>query len=318
MPIKIRLRRMELSNLETQATDKLGQVQSAQPSRRRRLPEWMKISLKGSARRSRVRTVLRELGLNSVCEAADCPNLCECWREGTATFMILGDCCTRNCAFCAVEHGPVNEPDLDECHRVAAAAARLNLRHVVITSVTRDDLPDRGAGAFEATVTALRQRLPEATLEVLIPDFGGSQALIRRVLRAGPQVLNHNIETCRRLTRELRDGADYDRSLAVLATAAEWGRREQGPVVKSGFMLGIGETDAEVVATMADLAAAGVTSLTIGQYLCPSESHWPVARYVPPEEFAKWGKIAHECHGFSRVACGPHVRSSYHAADGLA
>lgn len=282
------------------------------PRSKRRLPPWLKVSLGGGKDRNDVRKVLRELGLHSVCEGANCPNLCECWRSGTATFMILGNSCTRNCAFCAVDHGQPQALDAGEPERVAEAAVRLALKHVVITSVTRDDLADGGAGHFAATIQAVKCRLPKATIEVLTPDFNGDEQALATVVAAAPDVFNHNIETCRRLTAKLRDRAEYDRSLHVLAWAAS--RAAGRMVVKSGFMIGVGETDGEIRETLADLRRAGVESLTIGQYLAPSEKHCPVERFVSPGEFAAWRRVALAEYAFATVASAPHVRSSYHAA----
>ncbi len=285
-----------------------------------RLPPWLRIRIGAGGTREAVRQELAGLGLHTVCESARCPNLCECWERRTATFMILGGECTRNCRFCAVPHGDhLPPPEAGEPGRVAEAAARFRLRHVVITSVTRDDLADGGAAHFAAVVAALRQRLPEAKIEVLTPDFGGAQKDLATVLRAGPDVFNHNLETCERLTAAIRSGADYRRSLAVLRNAADWAAAHAGqPLVKSGFMLGLGETEAEVHALLTDLRGAGVCILTIGQYLAPSPEHWPIARFAPPEEFAEWGRLAKEKYGFTHVASAPLVRSSYHAEAVLA
>lgn len=253
--------------------------------------------------------LLAEAGLHTVCENAHCPNQSECYGRGTATFLILGNHCTRRCRFCAVEGGVPAAPDAAEPGRVAAAAARLKLRYVVVTSVTRDDLADGGAGAFAATILALRAACQGVLVEVLTPDFGGREADIAAVLDARPDVFNHNLETVRRLQRSIRPQADYDRSLAVLACAA---RRAGGPAVKSGVMVGFGETEAELFEALADLLAAGCRTLTIGQYLAPSSAHAPVARYVPPAAFDGYRETALRM-GFAAVAAGPMVRSSYHA-----
>jgi len=281
------------------------------PPARRRLPPWFRVSMKGAAEREEVRVLLDSLRLNTVCQSAQCPNLCECWRKRTATFMILGNECTRNCRFCAVAHGSPPLPESDEPTRVAEATAELGLKFIVITSVTRDDLPDGGAAHFAATIQAVRDRCPQAGIEVLTPDFGGRECDIRTVLDARPTVFNHNIETCRRLTRDIRSGADYDRSLAVLATAARLAGHNI--IIKSGFMLGMGETADEIRAMLADLRTSGVSMATIGQYLPPSRHHWQVDRFVTPEEFDQWGKIAREEYGFRAVASAPLVRSSYMA-----
>ncbi len=277
----------------------------------RRLPPWLQVSLRGVRPRGEVRGVLRRFGLHSVCESANCPNLCECWRRRTATFMILGDRCTRNCRFCAVDHGQPLPVEADEAERLALAAVELGLRHVVVTSVTRDDLEDGGAGQFVAVVAALRHHLPSATIELLTPDFRGCLASLDRVLAARPEVFNHNLETCRRLTGSLRDGADYDRSLAVLRHAATHRFGSETTIIKSGLMLGVGETDEEIRSTLGDLRAAGVESITLGQYLAPSAEHLPVARFVSPADFEQWGEVARTEFGFAHVASGPQVRSSY-------
>lgn len=282
-------------------------------ARRGRLPEWLRISTRGAPERERVRHLLSDLRLNTVCESAMCPNLCECWASGTATFMILGSACTRDCRFCAVPHtGAPPAPEADEPARVAEAAVRLELRYVVLTSVTRDDLPDGGAAHFAAVVRAIRARMPETGVEVLTPDFGGRGADVRTVVDATPTVFNHNLETCERLTGDLRSGANYRRSLKVLRMASDLGR-DAGVFTKSGLMLGLGETDEEIRTALADLRACGVRILTLGQYLAPSKTHWPVANYVTPEAFEEWGRVAREDYGFDAVASAPFVRSSYRA-----
>ena len=256
--------------------------------------------------------ILRDLRLNTVCSGALCPNIGECFCSGTATFLILGGSCTRNCRFCAIDHNPhPAPPEEDEPERLAEAAARLKLNYVVVTSVTRDDLPDGGASFFAAVIHALHRRLPEAGVEVLTPDFNGSGEAIAAVLAAGPTVFNHNVETVERLSNEIRTRATYRKSLEVLRLAAKAGN---GIPVKSGIMLGLGETDDEVVETLKDLRLAGVSIVTIGQYLPPSADHWPLDRFVTPDEFARFGKIAEEL-GFSAVASSPLVRSSYHAGE---
>jgi len=260
-----------------------------------------------------VAALLRELRLNTVCHSAGCPNLGECWRQRTATFMILGEACTRDCRFCKVPHAAVPEPpEADEPARVAEAARRLGLRHAVVTSVTRDDLPDGGAAHFAATIRALHEAVPGIRVEVLTPDFGGDEAALRVVLDACPAVFNHNLETVERLSREIRSGADYRRSLAVLAAAARLGAGRTR--TKSGLMVGLGETDAEVEQAIRDLRGADVALLTIGQYLPPSPRHHPLDRYVPPAQFEAWRDFALAL-GFAQVAAAPLVRSSYHAAE---
>jgi len=271
-----------------------------------RFPAWLRKRLPPPGRTERVASLLRELRLGTVCQEARCPNAGECFARGTATFMILGSTCTRNCAFCAVAGGRPEPPDPDEPARLAEAVRRLGLRHVVVTSVTRDDLRDGGSGHFAETIRAVRGAT-SATIEVLTPDFGGRAEDVDRVLDAAPDVFNHNVETVPRLYPEVRPEADYGRSLAVLAQAA--GRRA-APVTKSGLMLGLGETTDEVLAVMADLRRAGCRVLTLGQYLAPSPLHHPVAEFVEPERFDALGARAREL-GFEGVASGPFVRSSY-------
>lgn len=271
-----------------------------------RLPPWLKRPLPTRAA-LKTRELLHGLRLNTVCAAARCPNLGECWSCGTATFMILGERCTRRCAFCAVTTARPLPPEDDEPDRLAAAAAKLGLRHVVITSVTRDDLPDEGAGHFARCVAAVRARLPRATVEVLVPDFHARPELIATVCAAGPRVFNHNVETVERLQKPVRPAARYERSLAVLRLA----RQLAGNLVtKSGLMVGLGETRDELLTTFRDLRAAGCELLTIGQYLRPGERCAPVARYYTPAEFEELADLAREL-GFRGVASGPFVRSSY-------
>ncbi len=276
-----------------------------------RLPPWIRVSMRGGRRRGEVGKVLRDLRLHSVCESAGCPNRCECWERGTATFMIMGEICTRNCAFCAVTHGEPADIDPAEAERVAQAAQRLNLRHVVITSVTRDDLADGGASCFAAATAAIRKRLPQAAVEILTSDFGGDEASLRVALAAAPDVFNHNVETCERLTGRMRDRASYRRSLEVLRRARALGG--QGLIVKSGFMLGLGETDGEVRDLLRDLRECGVGRLTIGQYLRPRPDCTGVVEYVTPEKFDCWHRVATEEYGFPQVESAPLVRSSYRA-----
>lgn len=274
----------------------------------RRLPEWLRRPVPASGGIGFTRGLVEELGLETVCESARCPNRSECWTRRTATFMILGDVCTRPCGFCAVKRGRPDAVAADEPERLAEACDRLGLRHVVITSVTRDDLPDGGAGHFARCVEAVRCRTG-ATIEVLVPDFDGRPELVSRVLAARPEVFNHNVETVARLQRDVRRKSRYDVSLAVLARAKrDWPRT----FTKSGLMLGLGETTEEVIETMADLRSIGCDYLTLGQYLRPSPQHLPVARYVPPAEFDELGRMAGTL-GFRQVASGPFVRSSYHA-----
>jgi lipoic acid synthetase len=275
----------------------------------RRLPDWIKRPIRTDAEFGRVHRILREQRLNTVCRSARCPNRHECWAGGTATFMILGEVCSRACRFCAVSRGRPAPPDSGEPARVARAAVEMHLRHVVVTSVTRDDLSDGGSGAFAETIRALRGLSPTPTIEVLTPDFGGQTRWVDLVLDAGPDVFNHNLETVRRMQPSLRPQASYDTSLGVLRHAA--GRA--GPVaVKSGLMLGLGEREDEILETLRDLHAAGCRRVTLGQYLAPTREAWPVDRYLTPEEFDRLEKEARRI-GFQEVASGPLVRSSYQA-----
>lgn len=274
----------------------------------RRLPSWLKRNLPRSNENSFTHQLLRELRLETVCENARCPNRPECYARRTATFMILGNVCTRPCGFCSVPRGEPEQLEADEPERVAEAALRLGLRHVVITSVTRDDLPDGGADHFRRCVLAVRARTG-AAVEVLTPDFLGNTAAIDTVLASRPEVYNHNLETVPRLYRKVRGRAEYQRSLDLLAHV-----KRQAPEVltKSGLMLGLGETTDELLDVLADLRAIGCDMLTLGQYLAPTLKHIPVKRYVPPAEFEALAVLARSL-GFSHVASGPFVRSSYHA-----
>lgn len=275
-------------------------------TRVRRFPPWLKKKLPVSALVGPVAGLLRDLHLCTVCQEAHCPNLGECFARGTATFMILGDTCTRGCTFCAVRKGVPLPVDPEEPQRVAEAAQRLGLRHVVVTSVTRDDLPDGGSGHFAQTVRAVHERCA-VTVEVLTPDFGGHVEQVECVAAAAPDVYNHNVETVRRLYREVRPGADYARSLAVLRRAAELGL-----ACKSGLMLGLGEREEEIAGVLGDLREAGCRAVTLGQYLQPSARHHAVVEFVAPEQFERLGSLALEM-GFKGVASGPFVRSSYKA-----
>jgi lipoic acid synthetase len=272
-------------------------------------PEWLKVKAPGSPSYVRLKRIMGELKLNTVCEEAHCPNIGECWHHGTATFMILGDVCTRNCPYCAVAHGRPPSYDTEEPERVANAAQQMGLRYVVITSVDRDDLKDGGAFIFAETIRQIRRRLPECRIEVLIPDFQGKEEPLREVLDARPDVLNHNTETVPRLYRMARPGGRYQRTLELLDRA-----RTYAPDIptKSGLMVGLGEEWDELVATLADLNGVGCGILTIGQYLSPSSAHLPVARYYHPEEFEMLKTTALSM-GFGHVESGPLVRSSYHA-----
>ncbi|MGW8282111.1 MAG: lipoyl synthase, partial [Gemmatimonadota bacterium] len=255
--------------------------------------------------------MMRSLGLNSVCEEAHCPNIGECWDSGTATFLIMGDMCTRNCPYCAIAHGRPEELDEDEPRRVAEMIEQLALRHVVITSVDRDDLPDGGARIFAWTIEEIRARLPECSVEVLTPDFRGDVEAIGRVIQARPDIFNHNMETVARLHKMARPGGRYRRSLDVLNTARGL---DPGVLIKTGIMLGLGENSDDVRGFMDDALEAGVQILTLGQYLRPTEKHLPIDRYVGPEEFAEWKRLGEEL-GFLHVESGPLVRSSYHARE---
>jgi lipoic acid synthetase len=263
---------------------------------------------------SAVHDLVGDLSLHTVCQSARCPNIHECWGQGTATLMLLGDICTRDCAFCAIKAGRPVELDAGEPSRVAEAAAKMNLSHVVLTSVARDDLDDGGSSIFAATIRSIQEMLPDATIEVLTPDFGGDEDSIRKVLEAGPDVYNHNVETVRRLQSVIRPQAAYGRSLGVLRAASRW---DPAPAVKSGVMLGLGESEPELIATFRDLLKVGCELLTLGQYLQPTRNHAAVRRYAPPEEFDRLRDVALEM-GFAGVASGPMVRSSYKAEELLA
>jgi lipoic acid synthetase len=272
-------------------------------------PEWLKVRAPGSENYHRLKGLMRGLGLHTVCEEANCPNIGECWNHGTATFMILGGTCTRSCGYCNVTHGTPSAADEHEPVKVASAIHALALDYVVVTSVDRDDLPDFGATQFARTILETKARIPSCRLEVLIPDFQGDRDALRIVLEAGPDVLNHNIETVPRLYRSARPGGRYPRALDVLRTS-----REMAPSIptKSGLMVGLGEEWDEVVQTLGDLRGAGVSIVTIGQYLRPSQANLPMTRYYTPEEFAELKRIGLEL-GFGHVESGPLVRSSYHA-----
>ena len=274
-----------------------------------RKPDWLKRRLPTGETFNEVRELIEAGKLHTVCQEAKCPNIWECYSHRTATFLILGERCTRNCRFCSVAAGLPEPLDLDEPGRVAEAVERMGLKYAVVTSVTRDDLPDGGAAHFAATIGEIRRRVPEAEIEVLIPDFQGDRAALETVLRARPDVLNHNIETVPRLYSRVRPRADYRRSLELLRRAGE-----SAPLIptKSGLMLGLGEQPEEIRQTLQDLREVGCRILTLGQYLQPSPAHLPVESYVPPEDFENWRKTALDL-GFSEVASAPFVRSSYHA-----
>jgi lipoic acid synthetase len=275
-----------------------------------RKPAWIRTSIRHSDSAKHIKGILRDRQLHSVCEEAACPNLGECFHNGTATFMIMGDICTRRCPFCDVAHGRPLPPDPEEPEQLARAVQAMGLRYVVITSVDRDDLPDGGAAHYGATINALRRLNPETRVEILVPDFRGRMATALEILdQAPPDVFNHNLETVPRLYRQVRPGADYRESLELLQAFKQ---RHPGVPTKSGLMLGLGEEIEEVETVLRDLRAHGCEMLTLGQYLQPSRNHLPVARFVTPEEFEALGKSA-EAMGFSSVASAPMVRSSYHA-----
>ena len=274
-----------------------------------RKPPWLKVKAPGGANYIRLKHLMRELNLNTVCEEAHCPNVGECWEHGAATFMILGDVCTRNCGYCAVAHGRPPVTDLEEPRRAAEAAAVMNLRHAVITSVDRDDLTDFGAGIFAETIRLVHERVPTCSVEVLVPDFQGDERAIATVLEARPEIYNHNTETVPRLYKKARPGGRYNRVMSIFQLV-----KRLAPEIptKSGIMLGLGETVEEVLAVMRDLRAVDVDILTLGQYLRPSNDHLPMDRYYTPDEFASL-RSEGLAMGFKHVESGPLVRSSYHA-----
>jgi lipoyl synthase len=295
-----------------QITPRRDEVPPAAPSGTApvlRKPSWLRVKAPGGENYAAVRRVMRDLKLHTVCEEAHCPNVGECWEHRAATFMILGDLCTRNCAYCAVAHGTPLPADPEEPRRLAEAAAAMDLKYLVVTSVDRDDLPNGGAEQFAAVVRETRARLPEASVELLIPDFKGSERALRIVVQSRPDILNHNLETVPRLYRLARPGGRYDRALELLARAKGM---DPAMPTKSGLMAGLGETTDELLAALRDLRGARVDLLTIGQYLRPSASHLPVARYYTPDEFAELARVGHAL-GFRHVEAGPLVRSSYHA-----
>jgi lipoic acid synthetase len=287
----------------------LSNLRTPPPAARPR-PSWLRVRFFGGPKYQELKRTMRTLDLHTVCESARCPNMGECWEHGTATFMILGNICTRACGFCAVPSGkPLGPPEEDEPERVAEAAARMGLRYAVVTSVNRDDQPDGGAAIFARTIEEIRHRVPGCKVEVLIPDFRGVWSSLETVIAARPDVLNHNMETVPRLYRRVRKGAVYERSLELLRRA-----RELAPSTptKTGMMLGLGETSREVLDAMREIAAQGAHILTLGQYLQPTPEHLPIERYLHPDEFAEF-KRAGERMGFKHVEAGPLVRSSYHA-----
>jgi lipoic acid synthetase len=282
-------------------------LQPGAPQLRR--PPWLKVRLPGGENYTDLKRIMRQNGLHTVCESARCPNVAECWGHRTATFMILGNLCTRACGFCAVPHGRPLGLDTDEPERVADAAEKMGLKYAVVTSVNRDELPDGGASIFAATIRAIRRRLPECKVEVLVPDFRGDQDALRAVVDAAPEVFNHNTETVPRLYRQVRMGAVYERSLELLRRAKQMNPRLP---TKSGIMVGLGESYDEILETLRDLRAQQVDILTVGQYLQPTQHHLPIARFYHPDEFTEIKRAALALR-FKHAECGPLVRSSYHA-----
>lgn len=273
----------------------------------RRLPGWLKMQRANGENYSRVKRLVAGNHLHTICTSGNCPNIGECWNAGTATFMILGEICTRACKFCATRTGKPLPPDPDEPQRLAESVRTLKLRHCVITSVDRDDLPDGGAAFWAEVIRSIKKLNPETTIETLIPDFDGKPENIQKIIDAGPDVISHNIETVRRLTPVIRTKAKYERSLGVIEYISQ-----QGKIAKSGFMLGLGETDGEIIVTMDDLFKAGCKILTIGQYLKPSQDHMEVVDYISPEKFEKYRQTG-LYKGFEFVESSPLVRSSFHA-----
>ncbi len=282
---------------------------NASEAKIKRKPDWLRAKLPSGPAYGQVREIVDKNQLHTVCQSAQCPNMGECWSRGTATLMILGNVCTRACSFCAVQTGKPTELDLAEPPRVAEAVAKMNLKHCVLTSVARDDLPDGGAKVWAATIRAVRNRNPGTAIEVLVPDFKGSFESLELVLKANPDIFNHNLETVKRLQRPIRKTASYQRSLDVLSYAKKKGFR-----IKSGIMLGLGEKKEEISVAIADLAKIGLDILTLGQYLQPSPDYAPIDRWATPEEFLHWKKEAHRL-GIEIVESGPLVRSSYHAEE---
>lgn len=280
----------------------------------KRKPDWLKTRLSGAARFASTKLLIADHGLNTVCRSARCPNLQECWSSGTATFLLLGDTCTRSCGFCAVKTAPktLPLPSSEEPRKIARAVTQMRLTHIVLTSVTRDDLPDGGSTAWAATIEAIRKEQPQVTIECLIPDFQGKKDALGKVMSMSPDVLNHNMETVPSLYDSVRPQADYSRSLDLLRFAKD----HYSLRTKSGLMVGMGETERQVKHVLDDLAATGCDHVTIGQYLQPSERHLPVRDYVPPDCFERYRTYALES-GIEEVQSGPYVRSSYHAADAV-
>jgi lipoic acid synthetase len=292
-----------ISNLNVMAELKEKQLKNE----RLKKPKWLRVKLPTGKEYREVRDVVSEHKLHTICESGNCPNMGECWGAGTATFMILGNVCTRSCGFCAVSTGKPAEADIFEPRRVAESIKLMKVKHAVITSVDRDDLQDGGSEIWEATVRAVRKHSPGTTLETLIPDFGGKWTNLQRIIDVAPEIVSHNLETVRRLTKEVRIQAKYNRSLEVLRRLKEGGMR-----TKSGIMLGLGETEEEVVETMDDLRSVGVDVLTLGQYLQPTNKHMAVDEFITPDKFEEYKRIGLE-KGFRFVESSPLVRSSYHA-----
>lgn len=277
-----------------------------------RKPGWLKVRSPGGQKYLKLQRLMRHQSLHTVCEEAACPNIGECWEAGTATFMILGDVCTRACKYCGVAHGLPATLDEGEPARVADTVSAMELEHVVITSVNRDELPDGGAGIYSETIRQIHERVPGCSVEVLVPDFKGEEDALRKVVEARPEILGHNLETVARLHPEVRPGGRYWRSISLLGAAK---RMDPHTLTKTGIILGMGEGPQEIREAMADVREAGVDILTLGQYLRPSSAHIPVARWVRPDEFADWKRVGEREMGFSHVESGPLVRSSYHAKE---
>jgi lipoyl synthase len=299
--------------VKSKGTVNLPRAAGREPvAHRARKPEWLKVRAPGGTNYLRLQQLMRAQGLHTVCEEAHCPNIGECWESGTATFMILGDVCTRACKYCAVAHGMPALLDQDEPRRVADSVAMMGLEHAVITSVNRDELADGGAAIYAETIRQVRERVPGCTVEVLIPDFKGNEAALAAVVEARPDILAHNIDTVERLSRWVRPGGRYWRSISVLGAAKRLHPRQ---LTKSAIILGMGETEDEIYQSMRDLREAAVDVLTLGQYLRPSEHHVPLDRWVTPDEFRRWKEIGERELGFGHVESGPLVRSSYHARE---
>jgi len=294
-----------MHKIDIPASYEAGQKQSYRENQRK--PDWLKIKAPGGDSFANIRTMMRSKSLHTVCEEARCPNINECWNHGTATFLILGDTCTRSCGFCAIKTGRPGTVDQGEPLRVAESVKSMGVKHAVITSVNRDELEDQGSFIWAETITRVRELNEGVTIEVLIPDFKGDLIALKRVVDAAPDILNHNVETIPRLYKTVRPQARYERSLLILEESKKMGMR-----TKSGMMVGLGETKEEVIEVMKDLRNINVDIVTIGQYLRPSIDHLPVDRYVTPQEFVEYSRIGLDL-GFSKVESGPLVRSSYHA-----